>query len=231
MSSEGEEASAEVVVSDILYRFYGKSIPFVSSKDAPKNATLRGYFNSAQALADYAEILLHIQKNLSDEMSPIMVLPHPPQFSTLRISHRQTHIMILSPRTFGPLKDVSELKDYLEYMYTGAAQYDDPQESPVNKACNGIDGALEGTDTLDRIFSGIVDLRGEDSCHDVDEFFSDATLDSSWGRQTCSEMVSPIGIGKNDIMFQADTFNLTEYMDSCNKSYGVVPRPHWITTY
>ena len=56
------------------YRFYGKSIPFVSSKDAPKNATLRGYFNSAQALADYAEILLHIQKNLSDEMSPIMVV-------------------------------------------------------------------------------------------------------------------------------------------------------------
>ena len=82
---------------------------------------------------------------------------------------------------YRPLKDVSELKDYLEYMYTGAAQYDDPQESPVNKACNGIDGALEGTDTLDRIFSGIVDLRGEDSCHDVDEFFSDATLDSSWG--------------------------------------------------
>ncbi|KAK9187230.1 hypothetical protein WN944_018622 [Citrus x changshan-huyou] len=130
----------------------------------------------------------------------IFKLPHPPQFSTLIISHRQTHIMILSPRTFGklaraatrpsnsprlksikPLKDVSGLKDYLEYMYTGAAQYDDPQERPVNKACNGIDGALEGTDTLDRIFLGIVDLRGEDSCHDVDEFFSDATLDSSWG--------------------------------------------------
>lgn len=49
--------------------------------------------------------------------------------------------------------------------------------------------------------------------------------------QTCSEMVSPIGIGKNETMFQADPFNLTEYMDSCNKSYGVVPRPHWITTY
>ena len=84
-----------------------------------------------------------------------------------------------------PLKDVSELKDYLEFMYTGAAQYDDPQEYPVNKACEGIDGDSEGTYTLGRIFSGIVALRGENSCHDVDEFFSDETLDSSWGWQVC----------------------------------------------
>ncbi|ESR49805.1 hypothetical protein KPL70_011333 [Citrus sinensis] len=54
--------------------FYGKSVPFVSSKDALKNATLRGYFNSAQALADYAKILLHIKENLSAEMSPIIVV-------------------------------------------------------------------------------------------------------------------------------------------------------------
>ena len=70
-------------------------------------------------------------------------------------------------------------------MYTGAAQYDDPQEHPMNKACNGIDGASEGTDTLSQIFSGIVALRGESYCHDVDEFFSDETLDSSWGWQVC----------------------------------------------
>ena len=70
-------------------------------------------------------------------------------------------------------------------MYTGAAQYDDPQEYPVNKACEGIDGASEGTDTLGRIFSGIVALRWENSCHDVDEFLSDETLVSSWGWQVC----------------------------------------------
>lgn len=49
--------------------------------------------------------------------------------------------------------------------------------------------------------------------------------------QTCSEIVMPIGIGKNKTMFPADPFNLKEYMDSCENSYGVVPRPHWITTY
>ncbi|GAY55525.1 hypothetical protein CUMW_164840 [Citrus unshiu] len=109
-----------------------------------------------------------------------------------------------------PLKDVSELKDYLECMYTGAAQYDDPQEYPVSKACEGIHGASEGTDTLGRIFSGIVALRWENSCHD-----------------TCSEMVSSIGIEKNNTIFK----QTIEYMNSCNKSYGVAPIPHWITTY
>ncbi|KAH9704169.1 prolylcarboxypeptidase-like protein [Citrus sinensis] len=78
-------------------------------------------------------------------------------------------------------------------MYTGAAQYDDPQEYPVNKACEGIDGDSEGTYTLGRIFSGIVALRGENSCHDVDEFFSDETLDSSWGWQDIRVVLKRFG--------------------------------------
>nr|GLL34012.1 lysosomal Pro-X carboxypeptidase-like [Ipomoea trifida] len=35
--------------------FYGESVPFGTQADALKNETLRGYFNSAQALADFAE--------------------------------------------------------------------------------------------------------------------------------------------------------------------------------
>ncbi|GAY67005.1 hypothetical protein CUMW_253280, partial [Citrus unshiu] len=221
-------------------------------------------------LADYAEILLHIKKTLSAEMSPIIVVgasyggrevassapilyfdnitPSNAYYDLVSKDFREASESCyktikqswaeIDKAAAGKkwtycslLKDVSELKDYLEFMYTGAAQYDDPQEYPVNKACEGIDGDSEGTYTLGRIFSGIVALRGENSCHDVDEFFSDETLDSSWGWQTCSEMVSPIGIGKNETMFQADPFYLTEYRDSCNKSFGVVPRPHWITTY
>lgn len=58
----------------VQHRFYGKSVPFVSSEDALKNATLRGYFNSAQALADYPEILLHIKEKLSAKTSPIIVV-------------------------------------------------------------------------------------------------------------------------------------------------------------
>ncbi|GAY67004.1 hypothetical protein CUMW_253280, partial [Citrus unshiu] len=170
-------------------------------------------------LADYAEILLHIKKTLSAEMSPIIVVgasyggmlaawfrlkyPH------IALGEVASSAPILYFDNITPSNAYYDLvskdfRDYLEFMYTGAAQYDDPQEYPVNKACEGIDGDSEGTYTLGRIFSGIVALRGENSCHD-----------------TCSEMVSPIGIGKNETMFQADPFYLTEYRDSCNKSFGV----------
>ncbi|KAL9422292.1 hypothetical protein AB3S75_034541 [Citrus x aurantiifolia] len=276
----------------IEHRFYGKSVPFVSSEDALKNATLRGYFNSAQALADYAEILLHIKKKLSAKTSPIIVVggsyggmlaawfrlkyPHialgavassapvlyfdkitPSDayysrvtkdfreasescYATIKRSWaaidkagaKRNGLAFLSKKfkTCKPLKSVSELKDYLENMYTVAAQYDRPPNYPVNQVCNGIDGASQGTDTLARIFSGIVASRGKKSCYNIGEFFSDETL-NGWGWQTCSEIVMPIGIGKNKTMFPADPFNLKEYMDSCENSYGVVPRPHWITTY
>ena len=56
------------------HRFYGKSVPFGTSENAMRNATLRGYFNSAQALADYAEVLLYLKKHFSAQNSPIIVL-------------------------------------------------------------------------------------------------------------------------------------------------------------
>ncbi|PWA93096.1 serine carboxypeptidase S28 family protein [Artemisia annua] len=67
----------------IEHRFYGESNPVESSGDpdsveamakSVKNETLRGYFNSAQALADYAEILVHLKKKLHAHKSPIIVV-------------------------------------------------------------------------------------------------------------------------------------------------------------
>lgn len=39
-----------------------------------KNASTLGYFNSAQAIADYADVLLHIRKKYSAERSPLIVV-------------------------------------------------------------------------------------------------------------------------------------------------------------
>ncbi|XP_057781886.1 uncharacterized protein LOC131000130 [Salvia miltiorrhiza] len=57
----------------IEHRYYGESIPFGTMEEALKNKTTRGYFNSAQALADYAEILLHVKQKFSAHNSPIIV--------------------------------------------------------------------------------------------------------------------------------------------------------------
>ncbi|XP_057781884.1 uncharacterized protein LOC131000129 [Salvia miltiorrhiza] len=58
----------------IEHRYYGKSVPFGTMEEAMKNETTRGYFNSAQAIADYAEILLHVKKKFSAHNSPIIVV-------------------------------------------------------------------------------------------------------------------------------------------------------------
>lgn len=39
-----------------------------------KNKTVRGYFSSEQALADYAEVLLHVRKQFGAHDSPIIVV-------------------------------------------------------------------------------------------------------------------------------------------------------------
>ncbi|KAK3205849.1 hypothetical protein Dsin_019895 [Dipteronia sinensis] len=58
----------------IEHRYYGKSIPFGSRKEAFKNTSTLGYFNSAQAIADYAEILMYVKKQYHAEDSPVIVV-------------------------------------------------------------------------------------------------------------------------------------------------------------
>lgn len=43
-------------------------------------------------------------------------------------------------------------------------------------------------------------------------------------------MVFPIGVSENT-MFQPNPFNLNTFIHDCTRSYGVAPRPHWITSY
>ncbi|XAR60057.1 Lysosomal Pro-Xaa carboxypeptidase [Bertholletia excelsa] len=58
----------------IEHRYYGKSNPLGSMEEVMKNQTSRGYFNSAQAIADYVEIILYLKKKLSAHDSPVIVV-------------------------------------------------------------------------------------------------------------------------------------------------------------
>ncbi|KAL9351402.1 hypothetical protein Peur_054082 [Populus x canadensis] len=132
--------------------------------------------------------------------------------------------------TCKPLEAATELKNFLDSLFSVAAQYDRPPRYPVDLVCKGIDSAPEGSDVLDRIFSGIVAYFGKKPCYNLDAFFSSETLEG-WTWQTCSELVIPIGRGSNDTMFPAEPFDLKEYIEECKSAFGVPPRPHWITTY
>ncbi|KAF2310045.1 hypothetical protein GH714_006309 [Hevea brasiliensis] len=286
-------AQFSALVVFIEHRFYGKSVPFGSFIKALKNANVRGYFNSAQALADYAEILIYLKKKLSAHYSPVIVIgasyggmlaswfrlkyPHvalgalassapvlyfdniTPQdayfwvvtkdfreasescYQTIReswgeidkVASLPNGLSILSQRfnTCYPLKDSSELREFLISIYGNAAQYDAPPEYPVNMICDAIDEGPFGKDILSKIFAAVVASSGSNSsaCY-VNPPYTPSETDLGWEWQTCSEIVHPEGI-LNNSMFPPDPFILSSRIKQCKSEFGVVPRPHWITTY
>ncbi|PRQ33317.1 putative lysosomal Pro-Xaa carboxypeptidase [Rosa chinensis] len=276
----------------IEHRYYGESIPFGSREVAFKNASTLGYFNSAQAIADYAEILIHVKKQLHAEHSPVIVIggsyggmlaswfrlkyPHvtlgalassapilyfddivPPEtgyYSIVtkdfqeasetcyqiikkswseidNIASKREGLSSLSKkfRTCRPLTKSSELKNYLKSMYARAAQYDRPPKYPVTVVCGGIDGASSTDDILTKIFAGVVAYTGNRSCY-VNQPRNLTETDVGWRWQTCSDLVIPISVN-NDTMFPPYKFDVDEYINKCKATYGVPPRPNWVTTY
>ncbi|BAT99185.1 hypothetical protein VIGAN_10058100 [Vigna angularis var. angularis] len=289
-------ASCNALLIYIEHRYYGKSVPFGSREEALKNASTIGYFNSAQALADYAAVLKHIKNTLHAQNSPVIVIggsyggslfyavlaswfrlkyPHlaigalassapilyfdniTPQngyysvvtrdyreasetcYKTIlqswseihRVASQPNGLVTLSKRfnTCHLLKQPDELINFLRLMYGYGAQYNEPPKYPVNVICGGIDGASLGSDILSKIYAGVVALKGNTTCT-VNGPTNESETTVGWRWQTCSEMVIPIGIG-NDTMFEPNPFNLKRYVEGCKTTFGVSPRPHWITTY
>ncbi|KAH9700249.1 prolylcarboxypeptidase-like protein [Citrus sinensis] len=155
----------------LQHRYCGKSIPFGSREEALKNASTLGYFNSAQAITDYAEILLYIKQKYNASHSPVIVIGGSyagmlaPWFR-LKYPHVALGALASSAPIL-PLKDSYELEDFLESMYANAAQYNQPPKYPVNMLCGGIDGEALGSDNdiLSKIFAGAVATKGNKSCY------------------------------------------------------------------
>ncbi|XP_048140627.1 lysosomal Pro-X carboxypeptidase-like isoform X1 [Rhodamnia argentea] len=68
-------AQFRALIVYIEHRFYGESIPYgLTFEEALSDNNARGYFSSEQALADYAEILIHLKQKLNAKQSPIIVI-------------------------------------------------------------------------------------------------------------------------------------------------------------
>ncbi|CAN7121844.1 BnaA02g06000D [Brassica napus] len=282
----------------IEHRYYGMSMPFGSAKEALKNATTLGYLNAAQALADYAAILVHVKEKYSAKHSPIIVVgasyggmlaawfrlkyPHialgalassapllyfedtRPKYGyyhvitnvfketsercykTIRKSWREIDrvaaksngLLILSKkfRTCAPLSRSFDIKDFLDSIYAESVQFNRNPGDWVATLCNAIDNPPNRKNyVLDRIFAGIVAYIGNQSCYDTGLFIQPSNDVIAWSWQACTlhfgEIMMPIGHDKHDTMFQTAPFNMTSAIDNCKSSYGVSPRPHWVTTY
>ncbi|KAL3718211.1 hypothetical protein ACJRO7_003359 [Eucalyptus globulus] len=284
-------AQFQALLVYIEHRYYGQSIPLgMSFEEALENADIRGYFSSAQALADYVAIIMHVKRERNAIKSPVIVVggsyggmlaswlrlkyPHvalgalassapvlyfedmTPQdeyYSVVakdfketsetchqdianswseidRFANESDGLSNLSKifNTCRPLDSGATLKSFLKAMYTTAAQQDNPPTYPVRQICRGVDEATTTENgILGKISAGVVAYYWNSTCY-VNPLLP--VTPSGWSWQKCSEMVMPLGITKNS-MFPPAPFVLDDFTEYCRCKYGVVPRPHWVTTH
>ncbi|CAH2072127.1 unnamed protein product [Thlaspi arvense] len=156
------------------------------------------------------------------------------------VAAKSNGLLILSKKfkTCAPLRRSFDIKDYLDTIYAEAAQYNGDGGYWVTTLCKAINENPPNrkNDLLDRIFAGVVAYIGNRSCYDIDLFARPSNDSIAWNWQACkfwgcSEMVLAVGHDQQDTMFQTAPFNMTSFVDDCRSHYGVIPRPHWITTY
>ncbi|KAL9258719.1 Lysosomal Pro-X carboxypeptidase-like protein [Drosera capensis] len=137
------------------------------------------------------------------------------------------------------LNSVDVLSNWLESAYSYLAMVDYPYPSdfmmplpgnPIKEVCKRIDCAPDGSSILDRIFDGVsvyYNYTGSVKCFDLDD---DPHGMNGWNFQACTEMVMPMSSSKDNSMFRTYDYNYAAFEEWCRTSFGVKPRPTWIST-
>lgn len=93
--------------------------------------------------------------------------------------------------SFRKLSRGFELKDFLDSLYTDAAQYNHPPVYPVRVICGAIDAAAKKTDILGQIFEGVVAYMKNKSCYDMNEYNYPTETNLGWRWQvTCLVLIN-----------------------------------------
>ncbi|KAF9624872.1 hypothetical protein IFM89_015426, partial [Coptis chinensis] len=117
------------------------------------------------------------------------------------------------------LKSSKELKDYLQRKYQDAAQYDSPEDTPVEKICSVIDAMSTNSDVLSRIFAGIEAIEGNEppKCYPISILMTYASIYQwTWQvSQIYTELIEPSTTSTNDTMFQipSASYSQKEYCE------------------
>ncbi|XP_072987713.1 uncharacterized protein [Typha latifolia] len=137
------------------------------------------------------------------------------------------------------LNNTEELSDWLNSAYSYLAMVDYPYASdflmplpanPIKEVCRKIDSYADGRNIMESIYAGVniyYNYTGTVDCFDLND---DPHGMSGWGWQACTEMVMPMSSSLENSMFPPFKFDPAAYQDDCVQSYGVRPRPQWITT-
>ncbi|KAK6944380.1 Peptidase S28 [Dillenia turbinata] len=139
------------------------------------------------------------------------------------------------------LQSADSARDWLwtAFVYTPMVNY--PTEAnfmmplpayPVEEMCKIIDDFPPGATKLVRAFAAAslyYNYTGTEKCFDIENGTDDHGSDDGWGWQACTELIMPMTCS-NESMFTPSTFDYKGVTEYCVKKYGVMPRPHWITT-
>ncbi|KAK9734298.1 hypothetical protein RND81_04G129500 [Saponaria officinalis] len=134
-----------------------------------------------------------------------------------------------------------DLASWLDTAYTYTSMTDYPTPSnfmnplpayPVKQMCKAIDNPKVGKDTFAKLYGAAniyFNYSGDAKCFDITSHLDTHGLDE-WTWQACTEMIMQTDGNSKESMFPASTDNYQDRDTSCFDTYGVHPRPHWITT-
>ncbi|KAK4281699.1 hypothetical protein QN277_013160 [Acacia crassicarpa] len=125
------------------------------------------------------------------------------------------------------------------WIFTAMTDYPTPSNFisplpayPVKKMCEAIDNAGSGKDTFAKLYAAaniFYNYSGTVTCFDLEDN-SDPHGLAGWQWQACTEMIMPQGASGEDGIFPVNEWNYEDRVAYCSATYGVEPRPHWITT-
>ncbi|KAF8658547.1 hypothetical protein HU200_059006 [Digitaria exilis] len=124
------------------------------------------------------------------------------------------------------------------FTYTAMVDYPTPANFlenlpayPLKEMCKIIDGFPANTDIMEKVFAAAnlyYNYTGDLTCNPIEDEDDPHGL-GGWQWQACTEMIMPMTVS-NESMFPPSSFSYDERSDECLQSWGVRPRPHWITT-
>eukprot|EP01132_Coremiostelium_polycephalum_P004796 gene4796-5981_t len=138
------------------------------------------------------------------------------------------------------LTNVDDLINWIEagLTYMAMADYPYPNSflepmpgNPINVSCSLMAQTTNDLEGLIQILGVYYNYTGSVTCNNIDSTTTGALGSNLWDYQSCTEMVMPISSNGVQDMFLPQPFNLQEFTQYCQKTWGVVPNANWITTY
>ncbi|MCD7449661.1 hypothetical protein HAX54_001089 [Datura stramonium] len=125
------------------------------------------------------------------------------------------------------------------FVYTAMTDYPTPSNFlnplpayPVKEMCKAIDDPKTGNDMFEKVYGAAniyYNYTGNVTCFDLNDD-SDPHGLGGWTWQACTEMVMPTDGNSKESIFPPSKWDYNERARFCQSTFGVKPRPDWVTT-